>query len=380
MTFRHRSLASAAALVLAAGVAACGSSSGSSGSSTARTVNAATVNNAAATGRTPFAAAVAATSKPPATWPGPSAAVKPAAGKKIVVITCSSQGAGCVSAAAGATAAGTQLGWSVQTVDGKGDPQTWNSAILNAISEHADGIVLDAVPPALVGDGITKAHAAGIPLVAVFDPRLGPSGDVFSYVTPDHTAQGVAMADWVAADSGGKAQVILVEDNEFPELRQRVAGFQQELAKCSTCKILTTVQSQIGTMAQKLPQAIVSALQSNPGATYVISPYDSNALFASEGVQQAGRTTAVKVGGYEGDPSAIAAIRAGHIQAATIADPTAWMGCQAIYELTRAFAHQAEVNVPTRWMLVTKSNVPAGSRWTGGLDYASQFRKLWGVG
>src|SRR5207249_6415191 len=101
----------------------------------------------------------------------------------------------------------------------------------------------------------------------VFNPEVGASGGVFSYVTPDHTAQGVGMADWVAHDSGGKAKVILVEDNEFPELVERVKGFQSELAKCGGCKIVATIQSQIGTMAQKPPQAVTSAVQAHPDAT-----------------------------------------------------------------------------------------------------------------
>ncbi len=357
-------------VVAAAALAACGSSSDGSGSQAAQT----------GPGKVDFSAAVQTASKPITAWPGPSSgAAKPERGKKIVVVTCSSQGAGCVSAAKGATAAGGVLGWDVKTIDGKGDPQAWNGAILNAISEKADGIVLDAVPPALVGDAVAKANAAKIPVVSVFNPKVGESAGVFSYVTPDHGDQGVKLADWVAADSKGAAKVVVVEDNEFPELVERVKGFRAELARCGGCKVVATVQSQIGTMAQKLPQAVVSALQSHADATYVISPYDSNAMFAAQGVRQAGKAATVRVGGYEGDPQAVDAIRTGQIQAATIADPTEWMGWQAIDEFTRAFAGQAAADVPTQWRLITKANVPAGGTWTGDVDYQAQFRKLWGA-
>ena len=80
-------------------------------------------------------------------WPGPTAAVKVDQPKTIFVVTCSSQGIGCVRAASGVTEAGKVLGWNVQVIDGRGDPGAWNGAILSAIAAKADGIVLAAVPP-----------------------------------------------------------------------------------------------------------------------------------------------------------------------------------------------------------------------------------------
>jgi ribose transport system substrate-binding protein len=362
---------SATVACLAIGVSACGSDDNADSASPSG-------GSGSAKAGGEFEKAVAEASKPISTWPGPNKGVTPAKGKKIVVITCSPQGAGCVRAAKGATAAGQKLRWKVRTITGNGTPQSWNAGILNAISQKADGIVLDAVPPALVGDAVAKARAAKIPLVSIFNPKVGASEGVFSYVTPDHGAQGVAMANWVAADSKGKAKVILVEDNEFPELVERVKGFQSQLGKCSGCKVVATVSSQIGTMAQKLPGAVTSALQSHSDATYVISQYDSNAFFAGQGVRQAGKTSSVKVGGYEGDPQALAAIKKGDIQAVTVGDPAEWMGWQAIDEFSRAFASKPPANVPTQWRLFTKANTPDGA-WDGDLDYQAKFRALWGA-
>jgi ribose transport system substrate-binding protein len=370
----QRRIASSVVVGLCAvGITACGSSSSDTGS---KSSSSASTAGAAAT---EFAAAVGKASAPISDWTGPGSSPKPAAQKKIVVVTCSSQGNGCVRAAHGVTDAGKTLGWSVQTIDGQGNPQAWNAGINTAISEKADGIVLDAVPPALVGDALAKAKAAKIPVVSIFNPDLGKSSPVFAYVTPDHTAQGKVMADWVAADSKGKAQVVLVEDNEFPELVQRVAGFKAELAKCSGCKIVDTVASQIGTMAQKLPGAVASSLQSHPTATYVISPYDSNATFAAQGVRQAGKQATVKVAGYEGDSQAVDAIRKGDIQAMTVADPAEWMGWQAVDEFNRAFGGQKAENTPVSWRVLTKSNVPATGNWTGDFDYQGQYGDLWGL-
>ena len=185
--------------------------------------------------------AVDAARAPVTKWPGPAVAVKPETGKTVYVITCASQGIGCVRAAKGVEEAGAALGWTVRTIDGQGDPATWNKGIQSAVAAKANGIVLAAVPPMLVGDALEKAAAAKITVVSVFNPLPAKKDNVFAYVRPVHADQGKLAADWVAVDSQGKGKVILVSDKVFPELLERVNGFTAELAKCEDCKIVETV-------------------------------------------------------------------------------------------------------------------------------------------
>ncbi len=135
--------------------------------------------------------------------------------------------------AQGVEKAGAVLGWKVRVIDGRGDPGAWNGAILSAIAAKSDGIVLAAVPPLLVGDALKRAQDAHIPVVSVFNPKPTVDDGIVAFVRPDHVAQGQLAAQWVAADSGGKAKVLLVEDKEFAELNQRVEGFKTGLAACS---------------------------------------------------------------------------------------------------------------------------------------------------
>jgi ribose transport system substrate-binding protein len=324
------------------------------------------------------ATSVAAARKPLAEWPMPPAAPAAAKGKTIYVVTCTSQGIGCVRAANGAKEAGERLGWSVRVIDGKGDPGTWNSAIQSAIAGGASGIVLDAVPPMLVGDALARAARARIPVVSIFNPLPAADSQVFAFVRPEHKAQGALMAQWVAADSGGKASVLIVEDKQFPELTERVAGFKAEIAKCAGCKVLGSVESTIGTMAQRLAGVVATELSRQPTVDYIIAPFDSNAFFVSEGVRQVGRGGKVKVAGYEGDPQAMDAIRAG-TQAMTIANPAEWMGWQAIDELNRAFNGEKPINKPVPYRLIDRSNVPSTKGWLGDVDFKTGYSSLWNV-
>jgi ribose transport system substrate-binding protein len=352
----------------------CGSSDSSS-TATSGSTTAAPTDAAVAPA---VAERVASAEKPLTTWPGPKTPVKVQPGKEVVVVTCGSQGIGCVRAAAGAAEAGKQMGWTVRTVDGKSDPSVWNSAIQDAVAAKADGIILDAVPPALVQNALAKAKSAGVPLVSVFNPVPEDPGSVFDYVRPDHAEQGRLMADWVAADSSGKANVLVVRAPEFPELLERHEGFTKELASaCPGCKVAGTVDMTLATMAQRLPQAVISALQRNPDIDYIVAPIDSAATFVSEGVRSAGKADKVKVSGYEGDPDAVARVRDGDVQAATIADPPEWMGWQAMDALARAFAGQEPetVKVPSR--LLVADNAPDTEGWQGDLDFRQQLEQLW---
>ncbi len=321
--------------------------------------------------------AVDAARAPVAKWPGQASSVKPENGKTVYVITCASQGIGCVRAAKGVEEAGAALGWTVRTIDGQGDPARWNNGIQSAVAAKANGIVLAAVPPMMVGDALEKASAAKIAVVSVFNPLPAKKDDVFAYVRPVHTDQGKLAADWVAVDSKGKGTVILVSDKIFPELVERVNGFKEELAKCADCKIVETVDSTIAEMAQRLPGAVAAALSRHPNADYVIAPFDSNGFFASEGVRQAGKAGKVKVASYEGDPQAIAAIRDGKY-AMTIANPAEWMGWQAADELVRAFAAQPAANTPVAYRLIEKDNAPTPF-WTGDVDCRAEYKRLWGA-
>lgn len=69
---------------------------------------------------------------PLAAWPGPDVPVAVETGKTVFVVTCSSQGIGCVRAANGVTEAGQAFGWTVQITNGRGDPGAWNGVFLGA--------------------------------------------------------------------------------------------------------------------------------------------------------------------------------------------------------------------------------------------------------
>ncbi|MFC7550675.1 substrate-binding domain-containing protein [Plantactinospora sp. GCM10030261] len=319
-------------------------------------------------------AAVEAGSAPVTKVDLPTDSPKAVRDKYIVAVTCTNQGDGCPLSAQAIGEATRPFGWRVDVIDGKGDPAVWNSAILNGIAVRADAIVLSAVAPALVRDSLAKAKAAGIPVVSMFQPRDSSDG-LYGHVLPDHTTQGKLAADWVIADSGGKAKVIEVTDDEFVELGQRVDAFDEQLKTCGDCEIVTKVSSTLATLATRLPSAITAALQQHPDATHVVTPTDNHALFASQGIQLAGRAGAVKLTGYDGNSPNYKLVRDG-VQAMDIVESYSLQGWLAADLLIRAFAGLPgrDYVMPSR--LFTPETMPE-SLWVPEADFKTQLTARW---
>ncbi|WP_294570070.1 sugar ABC transporter substrate-binding protein [uncultured Arthrobacter sp.] len=348
------------------GVAACGGGSGGGdsggGSGTVPAAVSQRVENA---------------KSPVKNWPGPTESIKAPTSKKIVAITCSSQGYGCVQGGIGVQQAGEALGWDVTVVDGKGDPGVWNSSIQQAIVTKADGIVLLAINPQLVQGALDKAKTADIPVISTFIPKL-PGPTVDGYVSTDHVEGGKILADWIIEDSGGDASVLMLNEKAFPELVQRNEALVKELKdQCPNCEVADTVQLSIGTMGQELAPAVTSALQRNPNITHVVAPFDSSGILAGQGIRQAGKTGQVKLVSAEGDPNGIRAVQSGE-QAVDLATVPPWGGWAASDLLARQFAGEPVDSEVLPQRLFDESNVPSGEGWDGDVDYEAEFKKLWG--
>lgn len=364
---------------LALTLAACGSSSSSS-SSSASAVGSSSSASSASAAPSGVAASAAATvakyEKPVTAWPGPNTPFTPPTGKKVTVITCSSTGITCVRVANGVVAAGKALGWSVNVVDGKGDPTVWNSAIRQAIADKSNGIVLAAVVPALASGAVQAARSAHIPVIYALGNVL--QGTNLAMDT-DRAQAGRVLADWTAVDSGGKAQVLVLFDNEFPELVSFSNAYIAELkAVCPKCTVVGKPSFTLETFATRLPGIISNVMRDNPGLKYVVAPYDSASTFIQQGARQVGRT--VKVMGDGGDQPTVANLKDGS-ESASMGVPSEWMGWQALDAIGRFLAGKPLPTTPVVQGLMVPADIstqaPTGS-YSGGFDYQAHYEKLWG--
>jgi ribose transport system substrate-binding protein len=365
--------------LIAAGLAACGSSSDTSATTNGGSSGSGGVSAEAKTTFEKF-------SKPITSFVGgPSEPVKPPPGKNLTIITCGSQGITCVRVANGAKAAAETLGYKAKIVDGQSNPSVWNEAILNALSSGSDGIILAAVSPPLVTGALEAAEKAGVPVAATLDTA---GEDLAVRVNYDRSDVATANAAFVAEDSGGEAEVLLLTDvSEFPDLKiDRELWPKQLEADCEgNCKVAETIEFNVVQAAQRLAGDIAQTLRSHPDVKYISLPFDTIAPFVEQGIRQAGKTGQVKMVGNGGDPPSIEAIEAEEM-VVSLGTPAEWMGWDAVDGLLRVMtgekvpplekAGETNYKVPVRYITAEDEVGPEG--WQGDFDYEAAFEKLWG--
>jgi ribose transport system substrate-binding protein len=367
-----------AALVGCLALVACGGDDDSSSS-----VGGSGTSTATDTAVNPEAQKIVDEFSSPVTWPGPNDPVKAAAGKKLTVVICGSQGITCVRVANGAKAAATALGYQATVIDGRSQPDVWNQAVSSAIASKTNGIVLAAVPAGLVAGGVSKAKAAGIPVVAT----LGVSGAPTAKVDVSRPDVAKANSAFIAKDSGGNANVLLIRDAEFPETETTAKLYASTLkGDCPKCTVSKEVSFSLALAAQRLAGNVAQVLQQNPNINYIVTPFDTVMPFISQGIRQAGKTGKVKIVGLGADPPSLEAIKSGD-QVMSLGNPAEWIGWDAVDAIVRSLAKkdlpaadgvtQSSYAVPQRY--VTKDNLPGATGWDGDFDYRSKFKELWGV-
>ncbi|WP_037677340.1 sugar ABC transporter substrate-binding protein [Streptomyces griseus] len=331
-----------------------------------------------------------ATTESPQKYEGPTTPVTAPENVKVAAITCLSILSGCVSPATGAEQAAKALGWQVRVFDGGGTPDKQNAQMLNALSWGADIILNIAIDPNAVQDGLRAAQRANVPVGAGSNgldspnPTIKPTGNNLGYafdVAPDYAALGQKAADWVQADSKGKANIVVYSDKEFPSVLALQKGLLAGLDKCKDCTVQPLRYFTGNQVAQVLPQSVVSYLRSNPDVDYVFIPYDPAAAAVVPAIAQAGLGDKVRLISVLGSQENLNFVRKGQVQVADAAYDNLYMGYAMLDQTARLLSKKPLAdprgeNLP--YVVLDETNVPeAGSDWHASFDYPATFDGLW---
>lgn len=376
------------AFVIALVVAGCGSSSGSSTSKSSSGSEATAAESGGGSGESSEGGSDVAEAKAfvekaeeEVTGGVPTSSPPAAKDKTVVLIPCAAAAAGCAEPMEGAAEAAKVLGWTTRTIDGKGDPSDEAAAIEQAIALKPDAIIIHAIDPGTVKGAVNDAKAAGIPVIASSVP---PSNLVAFSQSPTKEAwvkTGEDSANYLIANSEGKAKYIQLTNEEFGVVTERTEGFESAISKCGECEKVATSSFTFADMASKLPQLTQQLIQTNPEATAIAVPFDAAVPFVLEGMKAAGANLTVT--GGDGTAEALQCIREECGLEATGAVPVKWIGWTDIDAANRIFNGEnpapASVGLPTK--LITSENVqPEEGTWNGDVDFPSLYEKLWKSG
>lgn len=327
----------------------------------------------------------------------PHSGPRATAGTQVWVISCGQSAESCSGLANAAVAGGEAAGWHMHLYDAKLNPANYTVGINQALAAGAKGIIVTAADCDLEKAALQQAKAAGAKTVGMLsfdcnDPLAASKSDpLFStfvkYHNIDTAGEAFEMqtklkAAWLIAKTDGKAQIVSTAEPGFLISAHLDKGFTDEIATCSGCKILDTVNVSPTDFANNTATSkLQTALQKYTTVNAVHVTNDSFfQQFADAALKSVGYNNLSIVGGECGTAAALAAIRAGGPEQACVAEASDWIGWAAVDELNRQFADpgSAPVDEGLGFQVVDKDhNLPTGSTYQVPVDFKSAYIKVW---
>ncbi|AZO22736.1 MULTISPECIES: D-ribose ABC transporter substrate-binding protein [unclassified Mesorhizobium] len=226
-----------------------------------------------------------------------------------------------------AKATAESLGYTANVSAHKGDTNTESTMIDTAITNKSVAIILDPANADGSVGAIKKAVAANIPVFLV-NAEINQDGLAKAQLVSNN-AQGAAIGaqQWVEAIGDKGNYVELFGNPADNNAATRSNGYETVLTQYPDLKKAgKEVANWDRTQGY---QKMQSLLQAHPDVAGVISGNDEMALGAIAALKEAGKLDQVKVGGFDGSPDAVAAVKAGEMQY-TVLQPVAVFSAEAV--------------------------------------------------
>lgn len=222
-----------------------------------------------------------------------------------------------------------KLGYTAKVSAHKGDTNTESQLIDTAITNKSKAIILDPANADGSIGSVKKAIAANIP-VFVINAELNQSGLAKAQLVSNN-AQGAALGaqQWVQQVGDTGDYVELKGPPSDNNAATRANGFETVLSQYPDLKKAgVEVANWDRTLGYNKMQSL---LQGNPNIKGVISGNDEMALGAIAALKEAGKIKQVTVGGFDGSPDAVDAVKDGTL-AYTVMQPVATFTEKAIQQ------------------------------------------------
>ena len=210
---------------------------------------------------------------------------------------------------------------------------------------------------------------------------LGPADGAISY--------GEIKAAYAIAKLKGKVVAIDTTSPNHTVLQYVAKGFKQQMAKCKTCKIATTVSfTDEDVLSGKLKDTLVTTLQSYP-TTNVIQVAIDPVFQIAVSPALANKPNIMTLGG-EGVPANMDLIRSGK-ETMAMAVPHEWAGYLGVDAANRLLAGEKPAQIPNEgfgYQIIDKDHnvppsgpyVPLNMKTKQPVNFKAAYRKVWGVG
>ncbi|MEU4222870.1 substrate-binding domain-containing protein [Nonomuraea sp. NPDC026600] len=377
---RTRKLSILAACAVPALLSGCSSGSTTTSAPTAGTQNseAAKALNAAYEGKTGVP---------------PTVATKPKAGVKLWVVSCGQQVPSCATPVAGVEEAAKAVGWDVKMCDGQLNPGGWGNCIRQAASAKADVVVPVGIDCIAVQAPMQEAVQAGTKIIGGGGSDCDAAGGKKLMASERLQLEGTSIkdywklngklqADWLIGKTGAKAQVLLVNFTD-PIWGPWIAeGFEAELKTCAGCKIVGKLDiSNSDMVSNTMAQKFSTALLQQPSANAISIPVGGwMQAGLSQAIQSSGRAASLHISSGFGDASTMDLIRTSTFSFGALGYASQWGAYGSVDTAIRVLNGEQPQPQGDGFQMVDKDkNLPDSGDYQGGVDFKSQYKKLWGL-
>jgi erythritol transport system substrate-binding protein len=249
-----------------------------------------------------------------------------------------------------------ELGYRVRVDAHNDDPYQQDNLIDMAIASNAAALILDNAGADASLAAVRRAERAGIACFLI-DRAINGGGIAQGQILADN-AQGARLVaeEFVQLMRNGGPYAELLGKESDTNAQVRTEGFHAVLDRDPKMH-LAEAQSANWDQTQAF-QETETILEAHPEIRGIIAGNDTMALGASAAARTAGRSDLIIVG-FDGSPDALAAIRAGKMQA-TVLQPAVLLAVTAVNEADRYLkthsTGQPELQI-LPCLLVTRENV-----------------------
>lgn len=250
------------------------------------------------------------------------------------------------------------LGYQAHVTSHNGDTNTESNQIDTAITNQAKAIILDPANADGSIGAVRKAVDAGIPVFTI-NAEINQQGLAKAQLVSNN-AQGAALGaqQWAQHFADDAKYVELFGAPSDNNAATRSNGYETVLSQYPNLeKVGSDVANWDRTQGYNKTQ---SMLQANPDISGVISGNDEMALGAIAALKEAGRLGDIVVGGFDGSPDAVDAVKAGEM-AYTVLQPVAVFSEHAV-QLADEYIRTGEISLSEEkvlfdCLLITRENV-----------------------
>ncbi|SDX07481.1 sugar ABC transporter substrate-binding protein [Paenibacillus sp. CF384] len=286
------------------------------------------------------------------------------AGKKIALVMQFNQGTFSAQYVDGVTKQVEKFGGKVTVMASDNDLNKMVSNLDTAINQKFDGILLDHGNADALTNGVNKAVAAGIPVVA-FDSGLTVDG-VTSLAQNDQLLADKSLAA-LAKDAGGKGNIVKVWVAGFPPMESRQIKYAEFLKANPDIKEIAQFgdASKAQLDAQTRMEAILKKYPEKGSITAVWAAWDEFAKGVTNAIKQAGRTE-IKVYGIDLSDEDLALIQdpTSPWVASAGADPSSIGQVQARYLYQKLNGDKTDATVQIEPVFVSRDSLPTDKKVT----------------